>query len=74
MICRLASPLYGISNNKHTSDECRILSCVAMQFGDTRGLISLWLYKENNKLRDLKNVFTLHNSVVGIATGYGLDD
>jgi hypothetical protein len=26
----------------------------------TRGLISLWLYKENNKLRDRKNVFTLH--------------
>jgi hypothetical protein len=25
-----------------------------------RGLISLWLYKENNKLRDWKNVFTLH--------------
>jgi hypothetical protein len=24
------------------------------------GLISLWLYKENNKLRDWKNVFTLH--------------
>jgi hypothetical protein len=24
------------------------------------GLISLWLYKENNKLLDLKNVFTLH--------------
>jgi hypothetical protein len=23
-------------------------------------LISLWLYKENNKLRDWKNVFTLH--------------
>jgi hypothetical protein len=22
------------------------------------GLISLWLYKENNKVRDLKNVFT----------------
>jgi hypothetical protein len=26
------------------------------------GLISLWLYKENNKLRDWKNVFTLHIS------------
>jgi hypothetical protein len=25
------------------------------------GLISLWLYKENNKLQDSKNVFTLHN-------------
>jgi hypothetical protein len=25
-----------------------------------RGLISLWLYKENNKLRDWRNVFTLH--------------
>jgi hypothetical protein len=24
------------------------------------GLISLWLYKENNNLRDWKNVFTLH--------------
>jgi hypothetical protein len=24
------------------------------------GLISLWLYKENNKLRDWKNVFPLH--------------
>jgi hypothetical protein len=24
------------------------------------GLISLWLYKENNKLRDWKSVFTLH--------------
>jgi hypothetical protein len=24
------------------------------------GLISLWLYKENNKLRDWTNVFTLH--------------
>jgi hypothetical protein len=24
------------------------------------GLISLWLYKENNKLRDWKNAFTLH--------------
>jgi hypothetical protein len=24
------------------------------------GLISLWLYKENNKLRDSKNVLTLH--------------
>jgi hypothetical protein len=24
------------------------------------GLISFWLYKENNKLRDWKNVFTLH--------------
>jgi hypothetical protein len=24
------------------------------------GLISLWLYKENNKLQDWKNVFTLH--------------
>jgi hypothetical protein len=24
------------------------------------GLISLWLYKENNKLRDWKNIFTLH--------------
>jgi hypothetical protein len=24
------------------------------------GLISLWLYKENNKLRDWKNVFTVH--------------
>jgi hypothetical protein len=24
------------------------------------GLISLWLYKENNKLRDWKNVFALH--------------
>jgi hypothetical protein len=24
------------------------------------GVISLWLYKENNKLRDWKNVFTLH--------------
>jgi hypothetical protein len=24
------------------------------------GLISLWLYKENNKLRDWKHVFTLH--------------
>jgi hypothetical protein len=24
------------------------------------GLISLWLYKENNKLRDRKNIFTLH--------------
>jgi hypothetical protein len=24
------------------------------------GLISRWLYKENNKLRDWKNVFTLH--------------
>jgi hypothetical protein len=24
------------------------------------GLISLWLYKENNKLRDWKNVFTLY--------------
>jgi hypothetical protein len=23
-------------------------------------VISLWLYKENNKLRDCKNVFTLH--------------
>jgi hypothetical protein len=27
---------------------------------DTRGLISLCLYKENNKLWDWKNVFTLH--------------
>jgi hypothetical protein len=26
----------------------------------TRGLLSLWLYKENNKLQNLKNVFTLH--------------
>jgi hypothetical protein len=25
-----------------------------------RGLISVWLSKENNKLRDWKNVFTLH--------------
>jgi hypothetical protein len=25
-----------------------------------RGLVSLWLYKGNNKLRDWKNVFTLH--------------
>jgi hypothetical protein len=25
-----------------------------------RGLISLWLYKENNKLRDWKNVFPLY--------------
>jgi hypothetical protein len=25
-----------------------------------RGLISLWLYEANNKLRDWKNVFTLH--------------
>jgi hypothetical protein len=24
------------------------------------GLISLWLYKENNKLRDWKNIFTVH--------------
>jgi hypothetical protein len=24
------------------------------------GLISFWLYEENNKLRDSKNVFTLH--------------
>jgi hypothetical protein len=24
------------------------------------GLTSLWLYKENNKLRDRKNIFTLH--------------
>jgi hypothetical protein len=24
------------------------------------GLISLWLYKENNTLRDWKNVFTLN--------------
>jgi hypothetical protein len=24
------------------------------------GLIDLWLYKENNNLRDCKNVFTLH--------------
>jgi hypothetical protein len=28
--------------------------------GYKRGLISLWRYKENNKLWDLKNVFTLH--------------
>jgi hypothetical protein len=28
------------------------------------GLISLWLYKENNELRDWKNVFTLHISTV----------
>jgi hypothetical protein len=28
--------------------------------GYTRGLISLWLYKENNKLRDGKNVFALY--------------
>jgi hypothetical protein len=28
----------------------------------TRRVISLWLYKENNKLRDWKNVFTLHIS------------
>jgi hypothetical protein len=29
--------------------------------GDIQGrLISLWLYKENNKLRDGKNVFALH--------------
>jgi hypothetical protein len=26
----------------------------------TRRLINLWLYKGNNKLRDSKNVFTLH--------------
>jgi hypothetical protein len=26
------------------------------------GLISLWLYKESNKLRDWENVFTLHIS------------
>jgi hypothetical protein len=25
-----------------------------------RGLVSLWLYKENNELRDWENVFTLH--------------
>jgi hypothetical protein len=25
-----------------------------------RGVISLWLCKENNKLRDWKNIFTLH--------------
>jgi hypothetical protein len=37
-----------------------ILHTVLGTASNTRGLISLWLYKENNKLRDLKNVFTLH--------------
>jgi hypothetical protein len=34
--------------------------CVTMGDAKYEGLISLWLCKENKKLRDWKNIFTLH--------------
>jgi hypothetical protein len=37
------------------------LTPLIIQKNIRRGLISLWVYKENNNVRDWKNVFTLYN-------------
>jgi hypothetical protein len=46
--------------NSHCSDYGSIWRSWGGGVNYERELLSLWLYKENNKLRDWKNVFTLH--------------
>jgi hypothetical protein len=42
----------------NVSDSHARVQWLALIWGE--GLIGFWLYKENNKLRDSKNIFTLH--------------